>query len=282
MKIQYDNHKKIFDNISKNKIDNSEFITSNKLTIDSWRQERIRRNIDPLCDEYKTKKWITLGDGKYGSDAIYISSKGVKNIIATDLNDTLLKISFQKKLIKKYSKQNAEKIKFSNQHFDISLCKEAFHHFPRPILALYEMLRISKEAVILIEPQDNLSLINLFKNKYQFEEVGNFVYSLSINEIEKIMMGIGLKSYAFKEINDYYKEGIESICTSDKSIKNKIIFYKFKTIILIKDILVKLKIKKSNLITIVIFKHNPSDKLREKLLKSGYHIKNLPKNPYSN
>lgn len=72
------------------------------------------------------------------------------------------------------------------------------HHFPRPYAALYEMIRVAREAIVIIEPQDPiskmpllLSLVNIcgkinpnfinkiWKNRFSFEPVGNYVYKVS-------------------------------------------------------------------------------------------------------
>ncbi|WP_158308790.1 methyltransferase domain-containing protein [Desulfocurvibacter africanus] len=73
--------------------------------------------------------------------------------------------------IPEYSVENAEKLSFANGSYDYLLCKEAFHHFPRPMIALYEMLRVARKGIVLIEPNDN--------GADGFEECGNYVYSLS-------------------------------------------------------------------------------------------------------
>lgn len=36
--------------------------------------------------------------------------------------------------------------------FDYVLCKDSYHHMPRPMIALYQMLRVARRAVVLIEP----------------------------------------------------------------------------------------------------------------------------------
>src|SRR5690606_20050300 len=114
--------------------------------------------------------------------------------------------------------------------YDIVFCKEAFHHFPRPYMALYEMIRVAKEAVIMIEPAENsvttgvktknylLSATRLFFSKllgknYQpylpalndlnhtYEEAGNYLYAVSVRELEKLVHGMDLAGLAYKGFN---------------------------------------------------------------------------------
>jgi gentisate 1,2-dioxygenase len=90
-------------------------------------------------------------------------------------------------------------------------------------MGVYEMLRVSKKAVILIEPQDPLTKMPLmlflknildrfnpnllqkyWKNRYSFEPVGNYVFKLSDRDMEKLAMGMNLPAIAFKGLNSSY------------------------------------------------------------------------------
>jgi SAM-dependent methyltransferase len=103
-----------------------------------------------------------------------------------------------------YVKQNMEKLTFSNRSFDLVFVKEAIHHIPRPILALYEMLRVAKKGVIFIEPQESclgniLDKLNL-SSKYEKNQMGNtkfrdnFVYRWRRKEIIKLLNSYYLES----------------------------------------------------------------------------------------
>jgi len=163
--------------------------------------------------------WLTVGDYN-GIEANYLLQRN-QRVTASDISDALLKEAYKDNLITSYSKQNAEYMSFDDDTFDYVMCKEAYHHFPRPYMAMYEMLRVCKKAIIVIgEPIDILSkmsslvlaknildkinpmLINtLWKNRFSFEEVGNYVYKVSEREVEKLAVGIGLPLIGFKCIN---------------------------------------------------------------------------------
>jgi SAM-dependent methyltransferase len=51
---------------------------------------------------------------------------------------------------------NAEDIDLPNESMDFVLCRQAFHHFPRPMIGFYEMWRVARLGVVLIEPADIL------------------------------------------------------------------------------------------------------------------------------
>ena len=91
----------------------------------------------------KGEHWLTIGDGRYGTEANYIMTNGA-NALATDYSDKLLKIGKEIGFINEYKKENAESLSFQDNSFDYVLIKEAFHHFPRPWIALHEAFRVCK------------------------------------------------------------------------------------------------------------------------------------------
>lgn len=260
-------------------------------TIDAWRHNRMYKVIDPFLGYYKKATWLTIGDSRYGKDAHYIEERGGE-VLATDISIALLKEARNSGFIKDFKRENAEGLSFKDESFDFVFCKESYHHFPRPTIALYEMLRVAKKAVILIEPNDAPSklqsiIINFskkgntsFKRGYfnSFEESGNYVYKISEREIEKIALGIGLQYLAFNGLDDYYLQGVEYKNVNTPTF----LFFKIKTILALLDILYKLKLRERSLLTAVIFKNEPKQRLKKNLIKSGYRLITLPDNPYRN
>ena len=155
MKIKYDNQDKEWEEctIDEKKINHSKKWLK-KNTLDYWRHKRMLNKLNPFLK--KGEKWLTLGDGRYGTEANYLISKGI-DAMATDYSDKLLKIGKEIGFIDKYQKENAESLTFDDNEFDYVLIKEAFHHFPRPWIALYEAFRVCKKGVILIEPNDQIN-----------------------------------------------------------------------------------------------------------------------------
>jgi ubiquinone/menaquinone biosynthesis C-methylase UbiE len=252
-------------------------------TFNYWRHKRMYSFLDVFLKNKTKDNWLTIGDGKYGHEAHYIS-KFNKNVLATDISTKLLKLAKSKKYIKKYKKENSEKLSFKDETFDYVFCKESYHHFPRPMIALYEMIRVAKKAVILIEPNDvikrgiswkRINSIEEIKNKInKFEESGNYVYSLSRRDIEKLSLGIGLKNIAFAGLDDIY---------SDKNIDIKRFSFRFlfiKLFLLILDIAYKIGIRDRSILVAVIFKKKPTKLFIKKLIKNNFEIHKLPLNPY--
>lgn len=262
-------------------------------TVDAWRHGRMYQCLDPLLNAYPQANWLTVGDGRYGKDAHYIKEKGLK-VLATNLSDVFLKEAKETGYIDDYSQENAENLSFQDQEFDFVFCKEAYHHFPRPMIALYEMLRVARHGVVLIEPQDKYSTVNfsvslfirikdLIKKalgkkviKHGYEEVGNYVYTISEREIEKVALGMNFRTVTFKGINDYYEPGVEY----EKADNESKIFKQLKAKISWEDFLSKLGFKPHNLLTAIIFKVELQPDLEKHLKAAGYQVINLPKNPY--
>lgn len=257
----------------------------NHNTINQWRQERIYHCLDPLLKMFPDSEWLTVGDFYYGSDAQYIQSKGFK-VIASDVDDHFLKQGKEIGYIENYSKENLESLSFSDGSFDFVLCKETLHHLPRPYIGLYEMLRVSKVGIVLIEPYDRFInafpieklgnwLLRKLKGKMHdlYEPSGNYKYPISKREIEKIALGLNLPYAAFKIVNDYYREnlGIEFKEKDDK-VLNKV-----KRQIALRDFLWKFRFFPPTYLVAIIFK---TDIKTEILNTAGYEVIKLFRNPH--
>jgi SAM-dependent methyltransferase len=121
-------------------------------SIDAWLHTRMIDMVDPLVFHQISASYITVGDGRYGGDAFYLMSKGPKEVIASDLDSGSLKKAKELGFISSYAEENAETFSFQDNSFDYVFCKQTYHHFPRPPVAFYEMLRIARRGVILLEP----------------------------------------------------------------------------------------------------------------------------------
>ena len=63
----------------------------------------------PIWRSFPGCRWITVGDGCYGSDAAYLPSHGVSDI-ATSLTDDRLKYAHEQGYIPAFQAENAERI----------------------------------------------------------------------------------------------------------------------------------------------------------------------------
>jgi len=264
-------------------------------SVDVWRHLRMLEGLDPFLQAYKGSSWLTVGDGHFGTSAIYITRHG-STALPTDIDTTLLEVAKAEHLIHDFRNENAEHLRFDDEAFDFSFCKEAFHHFPQPYLALYEMLRCSRNAVLFSEPKDFLPLplprrlIQLVKHLLKrllgrkvvhsdtgnYEPIGNYVFTISRREFQKIAIAMNLPMVAFKEFNDTYYEGVEH----EKVADNGKLFRKIRRENFIVEVLSRLGLSQRNRIFAIIFKKEPTDAVAAALAEKGFSVIRLPVNPY--
>ena len=256
------------------------------------------RNLEILQPLLKEKNnWLTIGDFT-GFEAKYLTGQN-QDATASDISDVYLEEAFHQKLIEKYLKINVEHIDLKEDSFDYLFCKESFHHFPRAYLGLYEMIRVAKKGVILVEPTDawlkmplllflknicdcfNPFLINKFwKNRFSWEVVGNYVFKISDREVEKIAMGMGLPCIAFKEMNTRLKAIPAKWGDNKKVPLDERLYKKLKNRYAIWDFVCKLRVIPYNTLCAVIFKEKPQKSLLDDLRRNKYKVIELPANPY--
>jgi ubiquinone/menaquinone biosynthesis C-methylase UbiE len=262
-------------------------------SINYWIHEQMFKMADPLCSDL-SKTWLTVGDG-YGFDANYFFDKGL-NVTASDISSSLLPLACEKGIINQFSVENVENLSFSDGSFDYVFCKESYHHFPRPYLGVYEMLRVAREGVVIIEPQDPISkspllmgirgildrfdtatLRKLWKNQYSFEEVGNYVFKLSLREMEKLANGIGIPCMAVRGLNiNFYSPEILNQKADDTSP----VFRKIKRKKAILDFLNAASLLPEQVLCVILLKKKPNQETQERFQKEGFRIYHFPENPY--
>lgn len=264
-------------------------------SLDYYRHSLMKNFLKKVINEFPETKFLTIGDGRFGLDANFLLKNGAKHVHASDIDDTLLKIAAEKKIINSFSKQNSEMLFFEDNSYDFILCKESLHHFPRPYKALEEMMRVSKKAVFLIEPRDNFIdrgrfqfILDIIKKicfkktpNHQYEPSGNYLYKFSEREFEKFLLAVNLNKIGFISHNDVYLKGMEFVKKNSKKISDLSIISKFFFKKFILDMLTKLGFTKSVLITAALIKDS-SELTLKKLKVSGFKIHNLPENsnPY--
>ena len=268
-------------------------------TVDYWRHFRMVAPLKPLLNHFRNTKWITVGDGRFGLDTIrLLKIQPELDILSTDLATELLKEAKEKNLIKDYRAENAEFLSFADASFDFAFCKESYHHFPRPYIALYEMLRVAKKGVILIEPNERRDkmiperILNVIKRcikriigkpilhpeTWNFEESGNYIYGVSKAEMEKVGIGLQLPTVAFYFYNDYYETGVEF----QKAEPGNAVFKKVKSKIAWEDLKCRWGFQTYKEVIVILFKENPGTELRGSLEASGFRFVDLPVNPFIN
>jgi ubiquinone/menaquinone biosynthesis C-methylase UbiE len=255
-------------------------------SVDAWRHRRMLESTLPLIGEFPDAKWLTVGDGKFGSDAFFLESKGI-DVVATSISSHTLEVARSQGHIKRFAVQNAEAFDLADNAVDFVLCKESLHHFPRPAVGFYEMLRIARKGIVLIEPiegsQKPLNAIKGFTKRVlrgdatdQFEPSGNFIYRISVREAFKMLAALGHPCLAWKGINDFWYPPFAS--AEFKGASFGAIGTRFA--VGVQNILARLMLLNYGLAAIICFKEAPSSSLTTRLKKGGFNVVVLPENPY--
>jgi len=274
-------------------------------TADFWLHNRMYEVVDCIKDD--DAKWMTVGDGRWGLDAVRIKKRGVISVLPTDICETLLKQAKERGVIDNYSVENAEKLSFADNSFDYVFCKESFHHFPRPYMALYEMLRVASKAVFLAEPNDEpmsqsvktkdwlrfkfQALLAKFKLRGRpvhyrkpvvftgkgYEESGNYVYSISKREVQKLMQGLNYPQMVYKEINTHYIKGCEF---EPADVSQSSVFKEIVETIKNEDQRCSDGWDVPNMIMLGLFKEEMNTETEKTFEKRGWTVVDLPRNPY--
>ena len=257
-------------------------------SIDAWRHRRMLESTLPLMKEFPDSHWLTIGDGKFGSDAAFLQSHGV-DVVATSISSYTLEAAYSRGYIKKYAVENAEDIHLTDASIDFVLCKESLHHFPRPPVAFYEMLRVARKGIVLIEPiEGGARPLDLLKTSVkrllrdgasdQFETSGNFIYRISIREATKMHLALGYRCLAWKGINDFWYPPF----SSEAYDKLSPAMVGTRAGIAAQNLLARAGLLQYGLAALICFKEAPTSSLRAALRRDGFAVVDLPQNPYLN
>jgi len=293
--MRYDNHEREWQNVlsdpARAKVGDTWFRSD---TLDAWRHERMRAPLLPVIAADPEASWLTVGDGRYGTDAHFLLSHGARHVHCSDISETLLRIGNEKGFIQEYSAQNAEALSFADESFDYVYCKESFHHFPRPYLALYEMFRVARRAVILTEPRDPVAdsaplgfvfaalkrLAGRKSDNHVFETVGNYLYSVSEREFDKFLLGMHHTHVAYAGCNDAYSAGVEFVPLAPTNAAERKVKQSLQRKIALRDWLCRAGLARPMMISATLFKQAPSAQLAEAMRAGGWDMRTLPANPY--
>lgn len=281
----------------------------NEESVDFWRHNRMYDTISPVAKTFANESWLTVGDGRFGLDAVRLTKMfGIQDILPTDTSEIMLQQGKERGIIESYRVEDCEQLSFSDNSFGVVFCKEAFHHFQKPFMALYEMIRVARRAVVLVEPLDGAynkrikslaylsSACKVLLSKISgrrtvayipeitpvevgFEEAGNFIYAINEREIIRMAYGMGLPAVAFKRFNDCYIKG----CEFETATPGNPTFDQITKTIKNMDALNQTEpaYSSANMISVVLFLEKPSDFLISEMENNSFYFPTIKTNPYS-
>jgi methyltransferase family protein len=255
---------------------------------DAWRHNRLYAAILPLIEQDRSACWMTIGDS--GADALWLSQH-LSNVISSSITDAQIRHLHDLGYLTGVSieVQNAEHITKPSDSIDYVYCKEAYHHFPRPPIGLYEMLRVAKRALILCEPADAqhrrpLDLLAYWAKRILrkqgaarqlFEPTGNFIYRLSLAEVVKMATALQTGPIYYLYLSDF---SFGPLCHRPRTETLAGVLIRFA--IGFQMALSRLKLMSWGKIAVIIFKELPHGAIDEALVSAGYRRMDLPRNPY--
>ncbi len=268
---------------------------------DSWANTICMEDLRGFLEATPQKTFVTIADGKGGKEARFLTALG-HEALPTDLSVDVLAEAKARGLISNFSKQDAQKLSFDDGSFDWALVKESLHHLPLPYSALYEMLRVSREGAILIEPRYTPTrpqwgakacvgyLAARFLGIWRwaprlpvsedpvppgtYEEAGNYVYQFSAYELMQLGLAAGICHVAYISAHHIYQEGYDKI--RGKALEN----LKQERQRWMKRFDETNGRDAAPLLTFVFFKQAPSETQRRALIDAGFHMPTLHPNPY--
>lgn len=102
---------------------------------------------------------------------------------------------------------DAEHLPFPDRSFDVVAVHDGLHHLPNPLLAVSEMARVARRAIIVIEPARSWLTRQAVAANFalDFEDAGNFVYRFREDEIYRLATEAGYAQRRHKQYLLYYR-----------------------------------------------------------------------------
>lgn len=228
--------------------------------------------LEPFVATLAKQTIVTVCDGR-AVESGFMKEYGLK-VTATDLSINHLKEAWKRGNIHHFSQENAEKLSFKDASFDWGAVKAGLHHLPRPMLGLYELLRVARHGIILMEGHDGLALRKIRRfwfSERDWEESGNYVYRFTQREIEKVCLSLNLPMYAVRTRFLPWNRRQERCKKGTLGYRLRKRGY---------GLFNKLFSSHGNTFTALLFKKPASEEQKVLLCRSGFKVVSLPNNPY--
>jgi SAM-dependent methyltransferase len=142
-----------------------------------WRlREAIRRALNAMAGKVSQESSILVlcaADGYEGSN---LCDMGFSNVTVSDISPVAVAGAVQRDSRLKGLVLNAEDTGLGEGSYDLVVAQDALHHLQSPVQGFTEMLRISRHAVIFLEPHDSL-VGRLIGTKWEaHDEAKNYVF----------------------------------------------------------------------------------------------------------
>lgn len=173
--------------------------------------------LDFKIDQSLGMWWQTLQDlsvlvicGGSGMDAEKLERRHLK-VTMTDLSPEAV-VRAQERARRyglSYQAQvaDAERLPFADRSFDLAFVHDGLHHLADPFVAIREMARVARQAVIIAEPHDQVltRLTVRLGISEDREDAGNYVYRLTGPVLAAALKDLGFPNLAWNSHLIYYQ-----------------------------------------------------------------------------
>lgn len=122
---------------------------------------------------------VLVACGGVGGEGTFLANQGFTDVTVSDLSENALDSCRRLDPRLKTARLNAEAMDVADDSFDLVFVQDGLHHLPRPALGLTEMLRVAREAVVVIEPHVGLVGKVLGTEWERHGDAVNYVYRWS-------------------------------------------------------------------------------------------------------
>lgn len=168
-------------------------------------------------DGFRDKELLSFGCGR-GMDLEFFWRKGAK-VTGLDITCSCLELARKRfKLIDGEVETiccDAEMVPLQDNSYDICYAYDSLHHCPKPYKAIKEMLRVAREAVIIMEPNSSLIIdlsIKLGTTRL-WESSGNYKHYFKTKNLNEFLKENGAKKVV-NEFSFYKKFHQQPACFS--------------------------------------------------------------------
>jgi len=135
-----------------------------------------------------TERTILIAGCGKGTDLHYLKKFYKPKIYVTDIGENAVVGTVASFENIHGSIGDVERLHFKDNIFDYSFIAASLHHLSKPMLGLYELLRVAKYGVIVIEPNDSIltRIATSLGFAHEIEKFGNYVFRFSKKDVTKI------------------------------------------------------------------------------------------------
>lgn len=220
--------------------------------------------LEPFLATLDGRSVVTICSGA-GREIGTLARHGA-HITATDLTVDQLVPLKDAGVIVDCSEQNAERLNFPDESFDIGFVNAGLHHLLHPHAGLCELLRVARHAALFIESQDSIlhSVGKLSGRNADFEPAGNYVYRWSFREVEKIALSAHAHTFAVR--TDFLP-----VLVRMRGVKGE----KKRRWQRALDLVNKFMSPWGNLMMVIIFKMPPGEEQLRALESAGFSVRDI-------